>query len=48
MEELANEELIAPVQFFVALSVYADLVKTPAESDIEYRKFHGETIAGAS
>ena len=45
-EEVSKEELIAPMQFFIAVQVYAELMGAPEESDIHYKKFHGETLAG--
>lgn len=42
------DELTAPLQFFIELSVYTSLVSKPDDSKIEYKKFQGAQVPGVS
>lgn len=49
VEENNTEELVAPLQFLVELSTYTSLQKScPAENEIIYKKFNGQTVAGVA
>jgi len=47
VEEVAGEQLTAPLAFFVEVTSYTAMTgKPPAEQDLCYKKFQGVTLTG--